>query len=419
VVVGTVFKESVKYALRSRPMIRSEVSFVGRMYECSADELHAYKTRRFLDVFRRAYRHSSFYSELYGREGIEEADITSLDHLSMLPVVTKEMVRHNSQKMLTVPEWRMVKASTSGTTGTPLTMFHSYDAIKMEQAYNWQRRMLCGFRFGEKLLSLRGHLGVRRLSAHAGLINTLFLSSYLIGSDRAKEYLDLVRSFRAKAIEGYPSSLYGLALLFRELGQSVEIPACFTSSETLLPFQRSLIEEVFQTRIYDYYGCTERVVALSQIGDSPFYNEDPGYSLCEFREDCLIATGLINSAFPLIKYKVDDVVVKDAEGRIVGIQGRAEDVVLCRDGTRLGRLDHIFKGVDGIDLAQIVQRVAGDVDINVVLSANTDDHVFDTILRNVRERANESNLSVNIKAIRPDEIIYTSRGKFSLVKSFL
>jgi hypothetical protein len=82
-----------------------------------------------------------------------------------------------------------------------------------------------------------------------------------------------------RAIEGYPSSLYNLALLLKDKGLYCNIPVCFTSSENLLDFQRQLIEERFHTKIFDHYGTTERTIRISESIKHDGYFEDPGYSI--------------------------------------------------------------------------------------------------------------------------------------------
>src|SRR5690554_2042821 len=115
--MAIILKESLKYALRSKPLISREIRHVDWLYSLSADELHEYKEKRFLNIFKRAYKHSPFYHGLYHNEGIEEGDITSLDDLAKLPILTKEMVRRESKNMLTGSRWHCATANTSGTTG--------------------------------------------------------------------------------------------------------------------------------------------------------------------------------------------------------------------------------------------------------------------------------------------------------------
>jgi len=92
-------------------------------------------------------------------------------------------------------------------------------------------------------------------------------------------YYQLIKQHHAKAIEGYPSSLYNLALVLHDKGLECHIPVAFTSSETLHDYQRMLIEKVFNTQIYDHYGTTERTIRLEESFDHDGYFEDPGYGV--------------------------------------------------------------------------------------------------------------------------------------------
>ena len=137
--------------------------------------------------------------------------------------------------------------------------------------------------------------------------------------------------------KGYPSSLYALALLLRDNNMYLNIPLAFTSSETLLDYQRSLIENQMNTNIYDFYGNTERTIQLCENVNHNGYYESPGYSINEFVEDGEITTSLINESFPLIRYKGNDVMELSEEGkthRVKRIQGRKSSCLIGKDGSR-------------------------------------------------------------------------------------
>lgn len=417
--MNVTLKESVKYILRSRLLISKEISHVEWLYSLSDDELYDYKERQFLNLFGRAYRHSSFYREFYRNKGIEENDIRRLEDITKLPVLTKNIIKNSSESMLTLPRQLVFKANTSGTTGTPLSVYHSYKAIRLEQAYNWVRRRRYGFTYGEKLASLRGNLGVNQFSAYIPVSNTLYLSSYQISDSLAQEYHSAIGKFKPKAIEGYPSSLYNLALALRRKGLSFDIPLAFTSSETLFPFQRSMIEEVFGTVVFDMYGCTERSVCFSERCQHNGYYEEPGYCHTELFDDHIVTTSFINHVFPLIRYRVDDVLRADMSGNIISIDGRNEDVVICKDGVKVGRLDHIIKGVEGVAIAQIIQRVPGEIEINYVPDDLFSDSIICEIEDRLYHRIAKNNIDVVFSMVDRDSIEYTGRNKFSFVKSYL
>ena len=75
-------KESVKYLLRSYPVIYPYIKEIERMYNMSHDELQERNERVFLNIFRKAYTKSSFYHKLYTEAGIKLEDIKlSLIHI--------------------------------------------------------------------------------------------------------------------------------------------------------------------------------------------------------------------------------------------------------------------------------------------------------------------------------------------------
>lgn len=289
------------------------------MYSMDAKTLRARNSRRFVGLFRRAYDRSPFYRQLYMEAGIHREDIRSIDDIGKLPIVTKEMIRHEPELLLTRSKRGLVKNHTSGTTGTPLTVYESWPALWREQAYFVAYRRRCGYDYGKPLVSLRGNLGKEDTTLKVHVSNTLYLSSYNLNAATLRTYYDAIRRHKPVAIEGYPSSLYALALLLRDAGLTLSIPVAFTSSETLLESQRAVIEQQLGTRIYDHYGTTERTIRLSEAKEGG-YHEDPGYSINEYREDGVITTSLINEAFPLIRYKVDDIIDTETQGGQVKVK---------------------------------------------------------------------------------------------------
>lgn len=413
-------KESIKYILRSGPMIKSDVKAVEELYGLNQDELRSYCERKFIEIFRIAFDKSPFYYNLYSKAGITKNDIQKLSDIEKLPIITKDMVRHHSADILTVPKRKVFPANTSGTSGSPLTVFHDIKMIRRNQAYTVCSRRRSGFEFGQPLVSLRGHLGKNSLSMKVDVSNTLYLSSYNISDQTIYIFYKKIQKFNPIAIEGYPSSLYSLSLKLKEHGLSLRIPIAFTSSETLLSYQRELIEKILGTEIFDRYGLTESTIYLVENQNHDGYYEAPGYSINEYRADCIITTSLINSSFPLIRYKVNDVIryeTEDKTGTIVikRIMGRNEDFVLCKDGSIIQRLDHIFKGVNHVKYGQLVQDESGVLHVRVVpdLGYNSTDKSL--IYKQLEDRVGRNNLDFSVETIDESEIIYSGRDKFKFL----
>lgn len=414
-------KETAKYLLRCYPVIRPYIKRVDAMYEMSNEELKNRNEERFLYIFRRAYDKSSFYHRLYTEAGIKKEDIKCLEDIKKLPVITKDMVKKYATEMLTVPKWQVIAAHTSGTTGTPLTVYESWSSIWWSQAYIYAARLRNGFKEGDALVSLRGNLDRNTMYMKVHVSNTLYLSSYCINKDTVKSYYDLIIKHKPVAIEGYPSSLYTLALCMNEVGLKLSIPIAFTSSETLLSYQRTFIEKQLGTEIFDNYGMTERTIYLKEANNHLGYYELPGYSINEYLEDGEICTSLINSAFPLIRYRSNDVVELadfDADHPQVivkSIEGRKEDFLICKDGAHIQRLDFIFKGVNHVKYGQLIQENNGFLNVNIVTDCGFTEEDENTIIKNVQLRIGKANIDFKINHINEAELVYTKRGKFKFL----
>lgn len=412
--------------LRSYPVIKKYINEVEMLYAMTPEELHERNEQRFLEIFRKLWHSSDYYASLCELGGVNAIDaIRSLDDITKLPILTKDMLKAHGEELLTCDKRWIVKNHTSGTTGTPLTVYESWPALWREQAYLYCYRKRCGFTYGEPLVSLRGSLSRKDTSMMVHVSNTLFLSSYNINAETAAIYHRLIKQHHPKAIEGYPSSLYSLALVFRDKGLECHIPVAFTSSETFYDYQRKVIEDVFHTQVYDHYGTTERTISIDESFNHDGYFESPGYGIEEYHDGYIISTSLINDAFPLIRYRQDDrIILKDnpscsrnTDPTINHIDGRAIAYVIGKDGTEYSDsvLTFIFKEVRGVRFAQFVQTKKGETDLNLVADDSFTNDSKTEILRLINERCGLDNLEVHIHLIGEDGLLLSKNRKLALV----
>ena len=108
---------------------------------------------------------------------------------------------------------------------------------------------------------------------------------------------------------------------------------------------------------------------------------------------------------------------KSQLGRMVrSIEGRKDDMIKLKSGKMIGRIDHIFKGLEGIVEAQIVQQTIDDILIRLVVDRSFDKSTLKKVETNARERfGNEVGLATKI--VR--EIPRTPNGKFKTVVSLV
>lgn len=421
--------ESLKYIFRSKVFIKPYLNQINSLYLLKDEELRSAIEKRFLEIFKLAITESPYYKELYSQKNIKVEDINSLEDIDKLPIIDKTTIARFSKELAVKPTYKLRAETTSGTTGTPRVIYRDFPSVWREQAYYydyWKKR---GFIYGkDRCISLRGNLDRTKKHLKIHVSKTLFLSSYHINEEEVDFFYNSIRGYKPIAIFGYPSSLYNLACILKDKGLSLDIPKSFTSSETVTDKIRTTIEEVFNTELYDNYGGAERTICLMECIDHRGYFSPPGYSINEFKDDHIITTALINKAYPLIRYKVEDIITladkptkKDNELCIVdSIDGRSDDFILAKDGTKITFLsDFLFEEAKNLRNAQIIQNEAGCVQINLVLNDPKEGFEKDKFIKIINERVGVDNLDFSFAIIDDSDIIYTKRNKFRQVVSNL
>jgi phenylacetate-CoA ligase len=412
----------------------------------TSSEIEEAQNRSLLSLMKHVFDHVPFYRELYAQYGIQLSDIQNTGDLGKLPIVTKEMVRGNVHRFMpdTMKKSDLVSLSTSGTTGTPLSLFFEKSAIQKNYAFFARALDWGGVQIGDRSATFAGRTIVSASQAgppywrvNAVQNNTLF-SSYHLSRENFPFYVDKLNSLRPRFIDSYPSALYVLAQYIDERKEPCEVrpKAIFTSSETLLPHQREIIQRVFESTIYDQYGSAEMAAFICQC-ERGSYHVNPEFGIVEVLRDHrlieegsgeLVCTGFLNYAVPLIRYKIGDSVTVSRKSCLCGrqfpvvdaIEGRTDDFIVTPEGKLVGRLDPIFKGMSSsIREAQIVQDASGQLTLKIVKSdAGASDLTSEIngLIKELRKRLGEL---INVRVEYLDAIPRERNGKFRSVISLL
>jgi phenylacetate-CoA ligase len=365
-----------KYFAKNNLITKIEINRINKLYHLSSEALLQLYNEKFISIFKHAFNHSPFYKSLYQSHGIGINVIKDLSDINKLPILNKNLIKHEVDKIYTNFDFLKVTGLTSGTTGTPLRLYRTPFDIAKEQAYIRHYRKMHGFNFGQPIISLRGMLGKSVPYEYFKPANILYISSPNVNESTIEMYYDLIQKFKPVAVEAFPSYLHKLCVELEKKGLKLEIPLSFTSSETLLSWQREKIEPFLKTTIYDWYGNAERSILLAQNAKMEYYPM-PLYSINEFRETDVITTNLTNKSFPLIRYEVDDqieVTTSDflqnqISPKVKSISGRQSENVILKDGSHVGCIDHAFKGVNHIEMAQVHQyNVQDPIEIKLVVN---------------------------------------------------
>jgi phenylacetate-CoA ligase len=412
-------KYLIDYKLRFSSYFQRKLKEVQLIEDLEENKVAELRNEKFISLFETALR-SSFYTDLFNKHGVNISSIQNIDDILKLPTIDKPLVRDNLEKIFIGNKFNKIKAHTSGTSGSPLTIYRDYNSIIEEGAYIWAHRARSNFRPGMRTVSLRGNLNRNQFEKYDSYSNTLFLSSYNLNDNNFQKYFERIQKFKPYAILAYPSSIELLAKLFDQKNLSFHVPFVFTSSETLYEFQRVTITKIFGSEIRDWYGNAERTIALQEDNNSQ-YDELPLYSINEYYNSATLTTSLINFSFPLIRYSVNDVIQVSGKKtslvettKIKSIQGRIDDTLILKDGTRIGRLDVAFKGVENLLFAQFIQDDINSFRLNLVVNEKFRDSDKEFIRKKVIERVGKD-MEFKIFIVDQKDIILSKSGKYKLV----
>lgn len=323
---------------------------------------------------------------------------------------------------------------TSGTTGTPLRIKQTLECVQIEEAFVYRQLKWMGYKLGDRKVWLRGDMVVPIEKTNSPfwlrdfITNTLYMSSYHISNETSRLYIEKLEQFNPIVIQAYPSSIGLLASWLQANNlfyQGNKLKGIMTSSETLNSDIRNIIEERFQCQIFDWYGQSERVCAIGTC-EQGNYHLLTDYSIVDFIDNNgrkeIVGTSLNNLATPLVRYKTGDFVEMSSKkckcGRVFPvikkIYGREDEIITLSNGTQIGRLDHIFKDINNLIEAQIVQTTPDTFIIHIVVSPNFKEEDENYIMRNAHERLG----NVDITIQRCKQIPRGANGKFKFIIPF-
>ena len=364
-------------------------------------------------------------------------EVGSLDELRSLPLLEKSEVRGAGDDLLSAShEGSLVEIHTGGTTGMPLNIRTDRAALQCNYAFFARLLVWAGIRPGARVATFAGRTFIKPDQAEPPFwrtnlaSNTLLMSSYHLSPATLDSYVERLRAFRPELIDSYPSSIEPIARRLLALGdRDVRPRAVVTSSETLFPETRTLLERAFGCRVHDHYGAAEMAALITQC-ERGSYHVNPEFGIVEILRDGepvgpgetgeIVATGFVNPVMPLIRYRTGDLAVPAGRGCDCGrafpvidrIIGRLDDVIITPEGRRIGRLDPIFKAVASLAETRIVQDAPDHVTVELVVHGNFPEAERHTL---VRELANRIGPSMRIDLVEVAHIPRAASGKLRTV----
>ncbi|MHC4553593.1 MAG: phenylacetate--CoA ligase family protein, partial [Planctomycetota bacterium] len=313
----------------------------------SQEQLNKLQLDAFQYLVRHVYETVPYYRDYMKQKDFGPDDIVSLDDVQRFEIIDKHVVRSQADRFVSSKyvDRFMRTVHTGGTTGTPLPIRRNLRGIQTEHAFVRRQFDWAGIKMSDRV----AYLTWRRMAApnatarwyayDAGL-KELHLSTVHLSEDMIIPYAETMKKYNIKAINGYPSAVYFMAKGLLAKNHPIKLNAILTTSETMEPHQRQVIEKAFQCQVYDYYGCAERVCYIHTC-EQGNYHILPEYGITELipaeapNEGChrVVGTGFWNLAMPLIRYNMGDLVQKQEGDCSCGRAFPMVSRIMGRDGT--------------------------------------------------------------------------------------
>ena len=437
-----------------RQLLATETMPPERLRELQLDKLR--KVLFFAD------RWVPFYRERFAQAGLVPEDVRSLSDLSAIPPLTREDLVEQLPRLIDrrqraafqravktdrrgqpIPfapfrRNRLVRNTTSGSTGTPAVTFEDGSTSALSWATELRCKQWFGVGPGAREARLKRVANEEtppwlQVKMRQYLWNQLPLPGLNLVEADHRENLSRISRFQPQVLWGCTTTLVRMAEFVQQRGQRLPFypKLIITWSEPLLVHEKALLEETFQCPAANIYGgrevghlgatCPEGVLHSNQ--ESFFLDTGRPYS-----EDCpgeLMVTTLFETPLPLIRYQMGDLAELGSQtcscGRtlqtIRRLSGRSVERFVTSEGRTISGVlwPQVFAkdpGCLGVRRFQTVYRPDGGLCFRIVrggrYSSKTEDFVRDYVHKNI-----QADLRVVFEF--PDEIPVGPSGKFPLL----
>lgn len=339
------------------------------------EQLTALQNSRLQRLLRHCIEQVPAYREQRALLPLIESDAQAA--LRQFPVLTKEQFRADPERFIAANADRsaLIANTSGGSSGNPLQFYLDRVTVEHYEAARWRGLSWYGISPGSRCLMIWGNpfeldrLAERRFRlSERWLKNRRIIPAYDLDPKAIKSHLKLMRAYAPEYLYGYAGALTLFARLMLEQGLACPIPlkAVVSTSETLYPAQRELIESAFVAPVVNEYGARDGGIIAYQCEAGGLHlsaenliaeviDLSTRQPLPAGQKGLLLITDLHNFCQPRLRYQIgDEVALAEAPcfcGRslplIAEVLGREDDIFLTVEG----------RFVHGVAFANCIKRL--------------------------------------------------------------
>ena len=421
----------------------------------SKNEIEKLQKNKLIKLVKYAYKNSKLYKQLFKSKGLTYEELEDID-IKDLPKTNKNLLMDNFNDLITVDninkkdvinfiddhqdptkllndKYYVIHSSgTTGEIGYYIYTKNNWELLKAVGA----SRLFDSFGIQRKsyvfIGAVDGHYaGISFFLSPVNKFEEYFYKDFLLLDINTplNYFIDKLNSLQPNVISGYPSAMKML-IEYQEIGQ-LEI-----SPETVIcggePLSKKIVEKIkkhWNTTPKNYYGTSESILMGIGDGNQQIYIFDDLIQL-EIVEDGILLTNLYNYTEPLIRYKIDDLLVKPDKQvnkypftTVESVSGRQEDLLWLRN--EKGKDDFIHPivfvefHVKGLKKIQVIKKSEVNIHIKAVKTEDSTSsqlkHRINRKLSSILKKKNMENINFSIKLV--DRIKNDPQsGKYRIIK---
>lgn len=346
------------------------------------------------------------------------------------PILSKKILRENIDLFISekFDKNKLIKGSTSGTSGTPFVFYKNIDKKYRNDAdfiYYYEKG---GYVLGNPLYYFRIWNSKNIKSPFQTFMqNIKMIDTKSLSPEKCKEIISVIKNDNdEKFILSFASSIEMVANNLEE--SNLKVKSIFTCSEVLTDVAREKIKNKFGCSVYSRYSNQENGLLAQQFNDSNLFEINRASFKIEIidlktnlhvnsgESGRVVVTDLYNYGMPFIRYDTEDIATYfkiDGREYLSTIEGRIVDFIMDTQGNLLSPYTismNIWGFYEDIKQFQFIQKEKKKYVIKIIpAKINVD-------IENIRKTYMNilgNDALIDIKLVESIEI--EKSGKFKLV----
>lgn len=414
----------------------------------SPEEIRARQLHKLRNTIAHCGNHVPYYRRLFEEVGFNPGKLESLEQLSELPVLTRDLIRESHDDLIDerINPSSLISYGTGGSTGSPLQFKISHDFYERRMASQFRGYRWGGWDLGNRTLWFWGVSGrvsptrapFRKRAKKAfyqAMWRNVVKTIYQFSESKLAEYIKFWNRWKPATVVGYAFGVYCIARYVLE--NHLSVPPCngvILAAEATTPEQRATISQAFGCEVFNTYGSMEFNIIAGECNAHRGMHVNCDNLLVEVTRDGkpvpagevgeITVTALVHPEMPFVRYTIGDSGRLATEPCTCGrgfqlledVMGRTMDIVRTPEGHMVSGVwfNHTMLPMKEVKRFQVLQDSVDELVMRIVPNVGYGADVearIETALRN----ALGENIAIRFETV--DEVELSKSGKYRVIIS--